>query len=231
MPRYKHLFFDLDHTLWDFDTNAKATLTDLYQGGLENTVNAEFEDFYQKYLHHNALLWARYEKGFIGVEELKWKRMWRTLLDFKIADEVLAKDLSSKFLEILPTKKELFPHTLEILDYLTEKNYVLHLITNGFEITQRTKLRNSGLEKYFKEVITSEISNSLKPKKEIFDYAILKASATVQECLMIGDNQSADVEGAMNAGMDAVFVNHINAVVRLKPTYIITHLRELEDFL
>ncbi|MEJ7610410.1 MAG: YjjG family noncanonical pyrimidine nucleotidase [Ferruginibacter sp.] len=231
MIRYKHLFFDLDHTLWDFDTNAKATLTDLFSEGLGNTVNAEFDDFYQKYLYHNALLWARYEKGFIGVEELKWKRMWRTLLDFKVADEVLAKNLSSKFLEILPTKKEVFPHTFEILDYLTEKKYVLHLITNGFEVTQRTKLRNSGLDKYFKEVITSEISNSLKPKKEIFDYARKRADAGVQECLMIGDNQSADVEGAMNAGMDAVFVNHINAVVRLKPTYIISHLRELEDFL
>lgn len=231
MPRYKHLFFDLDHTIWDFDANAKATLTDLYSQGLGKAVNAEFEDFYQKYLFHNAHLWARYEKGFIGVEELKWKRMWRTLLDFKVADEVLAKSISAKFLEILPTKKELFPHTFEILDYLTEKKYVLHLITNGFEITQRTKLRNSGLDKYFKEVITSEISNSLKPKKEIFEFAIRKADASVKECLMIGDNQSADVEGAMNAGMDAVFVNHINAPVRLKPTYIISHLRELEDIL
>src|SRR6187402_2127920 len=111
MHKYKHLFFDLDHTLWDFDSNAKATLTDLYKQGLGEKVKAEFNDFYEKYLFHNAHLWARYEKGFIGVEELKWRRMWRTLMDFKIGDEVLAKDISNKFLEILPTKKEVFPHT------------------------------------------------------------------------------------------------------------------------
>ena len=231
MPAYKHLFFDLDHTLWDFDTNAKSTLTDLYSKGLGERVKADFNDFYEKYLFHNAHLWSRYEKGFIGVEELKWKRMWRTLLDFKIADEVLAKNISTQFLEILPTKKEVFPHTFEILDYLIEKKYVLHMITNGFDNTQRLKLSSSGLSKYFTEVITSESSNSLKPKKEIFEFAIARANADISECLMIGDNQDADVKGAMNAGMDAVFVNHVNAELRLKPTYTITHLQQLEEIL
>ncbi len=153
------------------------------------------------------------------------------VLDFKIADEVLAKDISTQFLEILPTKKEVFPHTFEILDYLREKQYVLHMITNGFDHTQRLKLGSSGLSKYFTEVITSESCNSLKPKKEIFDFAIQRANATVKECLMIGDNQDADVQGAMNAGMDAVFVNHVNAALRRKPTYTITHLQQLEDIL
>lgn len=231
MPPYKHLFFDLDHTLWDFDSNAKATLTDLYSPVLQERVKAGFDEFYEKYLFHNAHLWSRYEKGFIGVEELKWKRMWRTLLDFKIADEVLAKDISKKFLEILPTKTEVFPYTFEILDYLTEKKYVLHLITNGFDHTQRLKLNSSGLGKYFTEVITSESCNSLKPQKEIFMYAMAKANAGVKECLMIGDNQDADVQGAMKAGMDAVFVNHIQAVPKLKPTYTVTHLQQLEELL
>ena len=105
------------------------------------------------------------------------------------------------------------------------------MITNGFELTQRTKLRNSGLAKYFTEVITSEASNSLKPKKEIFEFAMQRANATAAECLMIGDNQSADVEGAMNAGMDAVFMNHIGEPLKIKPTYTITHLQELENIL
>ena len=231
MPAYQHLFFDLDHTLWDFDTNAKETLADLYAQGLGERVKADFEDFYQKYLYHNARLWERYEKGFIGVEELKWRRMWRTLMDFKIGDEALAHEISADFLKILPTKKRVFPHTYEILDYLTAKKYVLHLITNGFEVTQRAKLSNSGLDKYFTEIITSEISNSLKPKKEIFEFAIERAKTSFSECLMIGDNQAADVEGAMNAGMDAVFVNHINEPLRLKPTYMIRNLKELEDIL
>jgi putative hydrolase of the HAD superfamily len=230
---YKHLFFDLDHTIWDFDTNAKATIQDLFNSGLEERIKVPFTDFYDRYIFHNAHLWARYEKGFIGVEELKWKRMWRTLLDFKIADEVLSKEMSVQFLELLPTKNAVFPYTFEILDYLTAKDYKLHLITNGFIHTQNLKLQNSGLDKYFIEMITSEASNSLKPKKEIFDYALQKTGATSTESIMIGDNQDADIAGALNAGIHAIFVNHINEPLKIKvqPTHIITHLKELEEIL
>ena len=230
MPSYKHLFFDLDHTLWDFDTNAKTSLSEIYaEFELHERVTPVFEDFYQKYIYHNEILWDRYQKGFISADELKWKRMWRTLLDFKIGDELLSKNLSARFLEILPTKKEVFPYTMEILHYLKEKKYEVHLITNGFEKTQWSKIRNSGLDKFITHVITSEGSNSLKPKKEIFDYAMQKAGATLRESIMIGDNLDADIQGAMNAGMDTVFVNHINAVATIKPTHTITHLKQLED--
>lgn len=230
MPLYKHLFFDLDHTLWDFDTNAKNTLTEIYtEFELHVKVTPVFEDFYKRYIYHNEILWDRYQKGFISADELKWKRMWRTLLDFKIGDETLSKELSARFLEILPTKKEVFPYTMEILHYLKEKKYHIHLITNGFEKTQWSKIRNSGLDKYITHVITSEGSNSLKPKKEIFEFALQKANAGLRESVMIGDNLDADIQGAMNAGMDTVFVNHINATTTLKPTYTITHLDQLEN--
>ena len=230
MPQYKHLFFDLDHTLWDFDANARETLAELYLiFELDNRIKTPFEDFYPRYLYHNEIMWDRYHHGLISAEDLKWKRMWRTMLDFKIADEPLALEMSGKFLEILPTKKILFPHTLEILNYLKAKNYDLHLITNGFEKTQRSKLVNSGLNDYFTHLITSEGSNSLKPKKEIFDFAMEKARSTLPESIMIGDNLDADIQGAINAGMDTVFVNHINAVPQIKPTYMVTHLQELEN--
>lgn len=230
MNKYQHIYFDLDHTLWDFDKNAKTTLTEIYSVfELDKKVDAAFDDFYEKYLFHNQVLWERYHKGFINAEDLKWKRMWRTLLDYKIADEPLAKAISGKFLEILPTQKEVFPHTFEILDYLTQKKYQLHLITNGFERTQWSKLRNSGLDKYFTHVITSEGSNSVKPNKEIFEFALHKAGAELSHSIMIGDNLDADIQGAMNAGMDSIFVNHINASTEIKPTYTVTHLRQLED--
>ena len=230
MKQYRHLFFDLDHTLWDFDKNARVTLTEVYAAfELNKKVNAAFDDFYQKYLFHNQLLWDRYHKGFISADDLKWKRMWRTLLDYKVADEPLARELSGKFLEVLPMQKEVFPHTFEILDYLTQKNYQLHLITNGFEKTQWSKLKHSGLDKYFKQVITSEASNSVKPNKEIFDYALNKAEASLQHSIMIGDNLDADIQGALNAGMDCIFVNHIDAVTEIKPTHTVTHLQQLED--
>ncbi len=230
--KYKHLFFDLDHTLWDFDANAKATLTDLYVlFELDKKVSAPFEDFYRKYLYHNEILWDKYHHGLITAEDLKWKRMWRTLLDFKIGDENLSKELSVKFLELLPTKKLLFPHTTEILNYLLDKKYVLHLITNGFEKTQWSKLNHSGLDKYFTHVITSEASNSLKPKKEIFEYAMNLANASIKDSIMIGDSADADIQGAINAGMDCVFVNHINAAANVQSTYTIFHLKELESIL
>ena len=230
MPSYKHLFFDLDHTLWDFDANAKETLVEIYAFfELEAKGVHPFIDFYKHYLHHNEILWDRYHKGFISSEELKWKRMWRTMLEFKMGNEQLAKDMSAKFLEILPTKKILFPHAIEILEYLVARGYTLHLITNGFERTQWSKLNNSGLSKYFTHMITSEASNSLKPKKEIFEYALNKAGAMLTESIMLGDNLDADIQGAINAGMDSVFVNHLKAGTDVKPTYIIHHLKELEQ--
>lgn len=231
MP-YEHLFFDLDHTLWDFEVNSKETLHNLY---LEQNLHAkgieDFDAFFNQYSHHNHRLWDRYTKGFIKQDELRWKRMWLTLLDYKIADEVLSKTMSVRFLEILPTKKNLFPHTTEILTYLADKNYNLHLITNGFESIQHNKLRNSNLTHFFKHVITSEASNSLKPNKEIFDFALQKAGASLQKSIMIGDNLDADIQGGMNAGMDTIFVNHINAQPHIKATHEIFHLKELENIL
>jgi len=232
MPSYKHIFFDLDHTLWDFDTNAKASLTDIFgEFRLAEKVTSDFDAFYQKYLHHNKILWERYQNGFITAEELKWRRMWRTMMEFKVGDEILAKNISARFLEILPVKDGMFPHAYEILEYLKNKDYQIHLITNGFERTQWSKIRNSKIDHFFTHVITSEASNSMKPEKEIFDFAMNQSGALLHESIMIGDNLDADIQGAMNAGMDNVFVNHIDANTNKKPTYTVTHLKELESIL
>jgi putative hydrolase of the HAD superfamily len=229
---YQHLFFDLDHTLWDFEINSKETLQELFLlHRLHETVTPEFNTFYEKYSYHNKKLWDRYHHGFITQEELKWKRMWHALLEFKVGDEKLSKQLSSEYLEILPTKNKLFDYTFEILDYLTKKEYNLHLITNGFEKVQWRKLDNAKIGHYFSSVITSEIACCLKPHKDIFDFAIGKAGCCYQESLMLGDNLDADILGAMQAGMDTVFVNHINEQTLLEPTYTIYHLKELEDIL
>lgn len=230
MRRYNHLFFDLDHTLWDFDANARVTLEELYiKLQLVSIGISDFDLFYTSYLTHNEKLWEKYRNGIIKVDELRWKRMWYTLLDFKIGDEKLAKDLGLRFLHLLPTRTLLFPHTRECLDYLTNKGYKLHLITNGFEETQHNKLKHSGIASYFIEVITSECSNSIKPKKEIFEYALMKADAAPQESIMIGDSIEADIMGAMNAGIDQVYVNHGCINCNIQPTYMVHSLKELEQ--
>ena len=228
--KYKHLFFDLDHTLWDFETNSRLTLGELYTNmQLQEKGIDDFDRFHKNYLLHNEKMWERYRKGFIKVDELRWKRFLLTLLDFKIGSEPLAKEMAVHFLELLPTRTALFPGTREVLDYLVQKKYELHLITNGFEKTQHSKLKYSGISHYFIEVITSEGSNSLKPHKEIFNYAMQKAKADAAHSIMIGDDPEVDIKGAMNAGIDQVFVNHIEKKIDFIPTYEVNSLEQLKD--
>lgn len=228
--KYKHLFFDLDHTLWDFEANARAALETLYEDlGLKAIGVDDFDLFYKNYLVHNDILWERYRNGFIKQEELRVKRMRLALLDFKIADEALSQKMNILFLDLLPTRTILFPHSKEILQWLADKNYELHLITNGFEKIQHSKLKYSGLDIFFKEVITSEGSNSLKPNKEIFEYAFQKTNANPARSIMIGDTIEVDIQGAINAGIDQVFVNYAGVVTDIKPTYTVTSLKELEE--
>ncbi len=228
--KYRHLFFDLDHTLWDFEANARATLEDLHQSmELASRGVNDFDLFHKNYLIHNERLWERYRNGLIKQEDLRSKRMSLALLDFKIADDDLAKEMGAKFLEMLPSRTILFPHAREILQYLKDKKYQLHMITNGFESTQHSKLKYSGLSEFFIEVITSEGSNSLKPNKEIFDYALGKTKAAKNECIMLGDSIEADIIGANNAGIDQVYINHLNIEPVFKPTYMVNSLKELEN--
>jgi putative hydrolase of the HAD superfamily len=230
--KYKHLFFDLDHTLWDFDANARTTLEQLHLDlNLPEKGIHDFDLFHKNYLAHNERLWTKYRNGHIKQDELRLKRMWLALLDFQIADEALAKQMSELFLQLLPTRTILFPDTMEVLTYLEEKGYHLHLITNGFEETQHCKLRSCGLDRFFKVVVTSECSNSLKPQREIFEYAMNKTGATVEESLMIGDTLDVDVLGALNVGMHAVHVNYNGLEQEVAPTYTIYHLRELKELL
>ncbi|WP_298391974.1 YjjG family noncanonical pyrimidine nucleotidase [Hydrotalea sp.] len=228
--KYQHIFFDLDHTIWDFEANAKATLLDLYaQHRLTDRGIESFPLFFERYSYHNERLWDRYTKGFIKQDELRWKRMWLALLDFKIADEMLSHQMAVGFLEQLPLKNAVFPYTIEILNYLTAKNYQLHLITNGFEAVQQKKLYNAQLQGFFQKVITSEVSNSLKPNKEIFLFAMEQTGARVENSIMIGDNLDADIQGAINVGMDSVFVNHLGIQPHIPSTYMVHHLQQLES--
>lgn len=224
---YKHLFFDLDHTLWDFEKNSERTLQQLYhEYDLNGRGITEFDALYQRFNVHNDRLWDRYRSGFIKREELRWKRMWHMLLDFKVADTPLAHEISTAFLEILPTQTLLMPGTKEVLDYCKGK-YELHLITNGFETTQRLKLQYSGIARYFSQLITSEKSNSMKPHPEIFEFALNATGAKPEESIMIGDAIDIDILGAINAGWDTVYYNPMKLPHLRKPTYEITHLEEL----
>ncbi len=229
---YQHLFFDIDHTLWDFEKNSYETLYDLYQKtDLENLGIPSFVEFEAVYHKINETMWERFRKGFMTRNDLRWKRMWQTLLHFNIYNTALAKDMSEIYLEILPTKSNLFPHAITILEYCKNKNYKMHLITNGFEATQIQKLKNASIEHYFEELITSEMALSMKPHKEIFEFALKKTNAPVGESLMIGDALEIDIVGAMNVGMAQVFFNPAKISHHYKPTYEINCLSEMKNFL
>ena len=179
----------------------------------------------------NDKLWDRFRKGFINRNELRTKRFSLTFLDFKIGDEKLTSSMSVRFLEVLPTKTALFPHTIEVLDYLRDKNYPIHLITNGFEETQRLKMQHSGIQHYFTHVITSETAGMLKPHREIFDYAMGLANTSAAESIMIGDTLDVDILGAQQAGMDQVYFAPGNVEDGVTPTYTIRSLQELKEIL
>jgi len=148
------------------------------------------------------------------------------LLDHKVADTALAHELGIAYLEILPTQNQLLPSALALLDHCKGR-YEMHLITNGFETTQRLKLQYSGIARYFTHMITSEKSHSLKPHKEIFDYALNLANADAENSLMIGDALEIDVMGAIHAGWDAIYFNPHKKPHDRKPTYEVSHLQEV----
>ena len=227
---YQHLFFDLDHTLWDFDTNSREALKEIYHSlNLAGAGVYDFDLFHKLYLGHNERLWDRYRKGQMKVDDLRWKRMALSLLEFKNGDEALAHKMGVEFLEILPTKQALFPNTIEVLTYLRDKEYQLHLITNGFEKTQHHKMKTAGIDIFFREVITSEGSNSLKPHPEIFEYALVRTGAEKKRSIMIGDTPEVDILGAREAGIDQVYVNHTGNKEPVDATFTVYSLKELEE--
>ena len=232
MKQYKHLFFDLDHTLWDFEQNSRTVLAQLFQDfHLQAKGVSKLKSFQDEFEQQNDKFWTRFRRGQVNREELRWKRFWHTLMHFDIRDHVLAMALSESYLQLLPQQSVLMPFAIELLNYCRDKNYQLHLITNGFEQTQRLKLKQSGIDNYFGKMITSQDCGVLKPNAKIFDCAVKTTAAEVSSSLMIGDGLEADVLGAQAFGMDQVFFNARKAEHVERPTYEVSSLQELMDIL
>ena len=230
MTKYKHIYFDLDRTLWDFDNNARETFIEIYNKRNLNSIFNSFDAFYNTYNKYNDLLWKDYRDGKIEKSELRWKRFALTLEEFGVIDNELAKHIGEDYVLISPTKKQLFPFTHETLSYLKEK-YKLYIITNGFSEIQFIKLVNSNLDKYFTHVFTSEEAGAQKPSPIIFEHALKIANAEINECLMIGDDLETDILGARNMGIDQVYFNTDKVRHNEAITYEISSLNELKGVL
>jgi putative hydrolase of the HAD superfamily len=203
--KIRHIFFDLDHTLWDFETNSNLTFQKIFK---ECHVDLSVEKFMVHYTPINHQYWKMYRENKIEQEELRYYRLKDTFqaVDIDASDE-LVNLLSERYILNLSNQTALLPYTKEILTYLKGK-YELHIITNGFNQIQYKKLKNSAIDNYFKTVTTAEEVTYKKPHPKVFYHALNKAQADKKESLMIGDNLEADIIGAVQIGMQAIHLSN-----------------------
>lgn len=228
--KYKHLFFDLDHTLWDFEANSEATLTELFETFQLSRFFNDFEDFHERYSVHNIELWKQYRRGTIKKQFLNVERFRRPFSEVGFDDPQVAADFAQQYVTISPTKTKLFPDTREVLEAL-QARYKLYIITNGFLEVQLKKLKNSGLESFFKRTYISDQIGVQKPHPYFFEYAIKSSHASPKESLVIGDSLEADIKGAQKAGLDHVFFNSKRIKHDIMVMHEISTLKELLEIL
>ena len=229
MKQYKHIFFDLDHTLWDYDKNTNETICDLYaMYQLEKFNLFSPEEFIKAFFEVNNELWRKFNFGQIEQAAMRRSRFNLIFNKLGLHNGDVPLGIEDKFLQTCPTKPHLLPHALAALDYL-HKKYTLHIITNGFDDVQFTKLKSAGIDRHFREVITSDNSGYRKPDREIFEHAMKKAGASRSDAIFVGDNPDTDVAGAINAEMDFVYYNPARLPHGLKVLYEIDSLDRLPE--
>lgn len=223
----KHIFFDLDHTLWDFEANSKKTFSYIFD---KNDLEIEFNDFIEVYQPINHRYWKLFREDKVSKAQLRYGRLKEAFkaIDFKSNDELIHL-LSEEYITYLANHNALFENAIQVLEYLQPK-YKMHIITNGFEEVQHRKLKNSNLLPFFDEIITSEKVGVKKPNPRIFEYALDITGAVNGESVMIGDNFEADILGAKNMGMQVIFCK-FNGEVATEEVSSVNNLLELKNFL
>lgn len=237
--RYRHLFFDLDNTVWDFHRNSRQAMLEGFR--LLGPDETRFEAFFEVYNRHNDRLWELYRQNGITKQELSRTRFDLTLDEMGISG-VDGADFNRLYLDLMPLQTRLCEGALEVLEILAAK-YQLHIITNGFSEVQYKKMASSGLNRYFGRIFISEEVKAPKPSPEIFHHALKSCNARKKESLMIGDSWEVDVLGALNAGIDQVhyapfwpdnsFTEEEKQILKKKglKTMRINRLHELLNFL
>ena len=229
--KYSCVLFDLDHTLWDYEVNSRETLHELYHSkDLLSIGVRDFDSFHKQFKIVNTELWELYDTGKIDSHVIRNERFRKILQAFYVFEDKLCQELSHDYLNSCPTKGNLIPDAIKVLDYLNGK-YKLTVVTNGFEEIQNLKLSSSNLTNYFGHVITSQKAGCKKPAKEIFDHALKCNGAECHEAIMIGDNLITDIGGARNASIDSVFFNPDGVTHDVSVTHEIKTLTELLDIL
>lgn len=221
------VFFDLDHTLWDFDKNSALTFEKIFK---DHKIDLALQDFLEVYVPANLKFWRLFREDKITKSELRYQRLKSVFdtLGHPVSDDLIHL-LSKEYINHLSSFNTLFPNTIEVLDYLHPK-YKLHIITNGFQEVQDKKLRNSGIHSYFDQIIDSEMAGAKKPNPTIFNMALNRAGVLPEKSLMIGDSLEADILGAQSLGFHTIHFNaHKEEIHDVAP--IIYDLQEIKSFL
>ena len=229
MQKIKNIFFDLDHTLWDFDKNSDLTFFKILQ---KNNIKIDVNKFLFEYHPINRKYWDMYRENRVSKSDLRFFRLSDTFnkLNYKVDDDIINK-LAIDYIEYLSDFNNLIPDTFLVLEELKLK-YNMHIITNGFKEVQRRKLEKSKLIHYFKTVTISEDVGVKKPDKLIFEHAIFSAKAKIENSIMIGDNYHADILGASALGMRAIYFNfHKTDEQRRENVIVIENLKEILQIL
>ena len=227
----KHLFFDLDRTLWDFEKNSKTALKLIFDDCNLNQQVKNFYDFLNVYKRINHDLWVQYGKGKIKKEELRIARFEQTLDNFKIYNPELSAHLDAEYVRQSPLQKNLFPGTVETLELLKADGYRMHIITNGFKEVQHIKLSNCGLSDFFENVVCSEEVGRNKPDPEIFHHSLKLAGAQKENSVMIGDDLTTDIGGSSRIGMKNILFDPEKNYRDYRGDYKVSNLKEIPDLL
>lgn len=230
MKHYRHIFFDLDNTLWDFRTNMKETFSEIIDELNLQKVRAQFDDFVRLFYTNNEKYWIAYRKGQVKKELLRIKRFADTLESVGVHDEETVQRIAELYHQRISRKPNVFPGVHETLIYLKEK-YSLYIITNGFVEIQTNKLESSQLSGYFERVFMAEVTGFQKPDRRFFHHALSSVNAKKSESLMVGDDTEADIRGAKDAGIDQVYFNPLGLEHDLVTTYEIRSIEDLREFL
>ncbi len=227
----QHVFFDLDRTLWDFESNSEATLKELFsEFDLSSKLGVSDLSFIHEYKRINEIFWEDYRNGTIEKHYLRYGRFETALKFFGHDDKELASEIGELYISRSPRKTNLIDGSIEVLEYL-KPHYELHIITNGFEEVQQIKMESSGLSPYFKEIITSESAGAKKPSRIIFERAEKLTGAAPSNSIMIGDHFEADVVGAIESNWKAVLFEPEKPRITDEGYIHIHHLKELMGIL
>jgi len=230
--KIQHIFFDLDNTLWDHRKNAYLTIKNLFEKH-EITLNyrIDFEEFHAVYHEINERLWEKIRDGLIDKEYLRKHRFYDTFKHFNVDDEQLAMFFEEHFLDKILNYNYLVEGAEYILDYLKSKNYILHIISNGFQEVTERKCILSGIAHYFNTITSADSVGVRKPNPAIFEYSLGLASAKKEESVLIGDDWIADIVGSQNFGIDVIFFDVLNENPQQKDLKVIKHLLQIKEYL